>query len=106
MTQLRLLPQPLVRYQSPERGVIDGAIFALVWKGTDPEILLILEDRKEKSGEAWKFALARFNFRDLGVKHRGKEIWRVGVERLSDVYLTSVVGVVNLDDIKPTKPER
>jgi len=50
VTELRLLTQPIVRYKAPERGVIDGAIFALVWKGTDPEILLVLEDRNDNDG--------------------------------------------------------
>lgn len=101
VTALRLLPQPIVRYQSPDRGVIDGAIFALVWKGTDPEVLLLLEDRKGKTDPRWHYALARFNYRELWVKHRDKEIWRVGVEANGDVYLTSNIGEVSLDALPP-----
>jgi hypothetical protein len=104
VTQLRLLPQPLTRYKAPDRGVTDGAIFALVWKGTDPEVLLILEDRKEKDEARWHYALARFNYREMWVKRDDKEVWRVGVERTSDIYLTSVVGEVSLDAIRAAAP--
>jgi hypothetical protein len=92
VTELRLLPQPIFRYKAPSKGLIDGAIFALVWKGTDPEILLIIEDRKSTAGSQWHYALARFNFRELYVKRRDKELWRVGVLRENDVYITGIVG--------------
>jgi hypothetical protein len=105
VTELRLLPQPIMRYQAPEREVIDGAIFALVWKGTDPEVLLLVEDRREKPGERWHYALARFNFREMWVKRGDKEVWRVGVERNSDIYLTSVLGEVSLDAIRAATPK-
>jgi hypothetical protein len=95
VTELRLLPQPLYRYKSLDRGVIDGAIFALVWKGTDPEVLLILEDRKTESGNRWQVALARFNFREMWVTRNEKEIWRVGVNRTTDNYITGNVGSVD-----------
>jgi hypothetical protein len=92
VTELRLLPQPIVRYKSPELGVNDGAIFALVWKGTDPEVLLVLEDRKLDAGRAWQSAFVRFNFRDMWVERNDKEIWRVGVSAKSDNYITGIVG--------------
>ncbi|HVX09979.1 MAG TPA: hypothetical protein VHC22_02140 [Pirellulales bacterium] len=101
VSELRLLPQPIVRYQAPDRGAIDGAIFALVWNGTDPEILVILEDRREIGTPTWHYALARFNYRELWVKHLEKEIWRVPVESESEVYLTSRVGEIFLDDLEP-----
>src|SRR5579859_7442544 len=104
VTELRLLPQPIARYKAPERGVVDGAIFAMVWKGTDPEILLILEDRTEDAGRAWRFGLARFNFREMWVKRNEREVWRVGVARESDVYITGVVGETMLEDIREAAP--
>ena len=88
VTELRLLPQPIVRYKSPDQGVSDGAVFALVWKGTDPEVLIVLEDRASK----WHSALVRFNFRDMWVERNDKEIWRVGVSAKSENYITAVVG--------------
>lgn len=101
--ELRLLTQPLVRYKAEERGVIDGAIFTMVWKGTDPEVLLILEDRKSDGGDAWHYALARFNFRDLWVTHQDKEIWRVEVSRQNEFYITGITGDVRLEDIRAAR---
>jgi hypothetical protein len=95
ITELRLLPQPLYRYKSPDRGIVDGAVFALVWKGTDPEVLLILENRKTESGDRWQVALARFNFREMWVTRNEKEVWRVGENRTSDNYVTGNVGAVD-----------
>jgi hypothetical protein len=105
VTELRLLPQPIARYQSPQRGVIDGAVFALVWKGTDPEILLILEDRKDKTDLRWHYALARFNWREMWVKRHDKELWRVGIGSLSDTYLTHVVDDIRHDAIRALAKE-
>ena len=104
VTELRLLTQPIVRYKAPERGVVDGAIFALVWKGTDPEILLILEDRKDDSDPRWHYALARFNFREMWVKRNDRELWRVAVSAKSDAYITGVVGDTTLDEMRAAVP--
>ena len=39
--ELRLLTQPLMRYQPADGDVIDGALFCWVWtKGTDPEVVV------------------------------------------------------------------
>ncbi len=50
VTELRLLTQPIYRYSAEKRDVLDGAIFAMVWKGTDPEVLLMLEARPRTAG--------------------------------------------------------
>ncbi len=74
--ELRLLPQPLYRYESTDLDVLDGAIFALVSSaGTDPEILLVLEARKAPAGPRWVFGAARFSDMDLWLTHKGKEVW-------------------------------
>jgi hypothetical protein len=74
--ELRLLPQPLYRYSSPERGIIDGAIFAYVWtKGTDPEFLLVLECRKNEPAPAWSWVPVRFTTRALTVTQSDKQVW-------------------------------
>ncbi len=46
---LTLIPQPLLRYQSADDGIMDGAVFSLA-QGTDPEILLAIEARRTKQG--------------------------------------------------------
>jgi RimJ/RimL family protein N-acetyltransferase len=104
VTELRLLPQPIVRYKAPDQGVVDGAIFALVWKGTDPEILLILEDRKGEGDTRWHSALARFNFREMWAKRNDREVWRVEVARQNEVYITGQVGEVSQSEIRAAEP--
>ena len=74
--ELRLLPQPLYRYESTDPDVLDGALFTLVSSaGTDPEIILLLEARKSPSGHQWVFGSARFSDMNLWLNHKGKEVW-------------------------------
>jgi hypothetical protein len=73
---LRLLPQPLYRYESTDPDLLDGALFALVSSaGTDPEILFLLEARKGPSGPQWVFGAARFSDMNLWLTHKGREVW-------------------------------
>ena len=73
---LRLLSTPLYRYPACKRGVIDGALFALVsTEGTDPEVLLILEARAEDGKTCWQYACGRFGSRNLHVQRKDKEVW-------------------------------
>lgn len=61
---LRVLPQPVYRYQSITAELIDGAVFAFVL-GTDPEVLLLLEARQGTDGPEWLYSLARMNNHSL-----------------------------------------
>jgi hypothetical protein len=78
--ELRLLPQPLFRYESSDPDVLDGAVFAFVTSaGTDPEVILVIEARRP-SGPAsaaptWHYAIARFSDLRLWVRHQGKEVF-------------------------------
>ncbi len=76
--ELRLLPQPLYRYESTDPDVLDGAVFAFVTSaGTDPEALLVIEARKPagKDLPVWHFAAGRFTDTELRVKHKGNEVF-------------------------------
>jgi hypothetical protein len=74
--ELRLLSQPLYRYEKPEGDVIDGALFALVTSaGTDPEVILVLEARQSGGAPAWRWRAIRFSDSNLYVQRRGKEVW-------------------------------
>jgi hypothetical protein len=73
---LRLLPAPLYRYPAAEDVVVDGALFTLVsTEGTDPEVWLLIEARKEGADTRWEYACGRFSNRDLYVQHKDKEVW-------------------------------
>jgi hypothetical protein len=74
--ELRLLPQPLVRYEPANETVLDGAIFALA-EGTDPQALVLLEARNTTGAPRWEYAFARFHFASLWGYHRDREVWHV-----------------------------
>jgi hypothetical protein len=76
--ELRLLTTPLYRFQASEQGVIDGAIFSFA-KGTDPEVLLLLEAVIDKSGgdAYWQYSLARMSSQKQVMRLDETEIWTV-----------------------------
>jgi hypothetical protein len=78
MSEMRLLPQPIYRYEIEDAGlVVDGAVFAFVWTtGTDPEVLLVIEARRTDNGVRWHFAPARFTNREARLRYQGREIWK------------------------------
>ncbi len=71
---LRLLPQPLYRYESKRNDLLDGAVFAFV-QGTDPESLLLLEAFKAGDGFEWQFAFARRTSGELEGRHEATIVW-------------------------------
>lgn len=76
--ELRLLTQPLIRYEPKDRDLLDGALFAFSL-GTDPEGLLLLEARAAGDGHVWQFALARFHYIELQARYKDKEVWRAEI---------------------------
>ena len=75
-SELRLLPQPLYRYEPKGGEVLDGSLFSFAL-GTDPEVLLLIEARREKDVWVWKYAFARFNYADLSASYKGEQVWHV-----------------------------
>lgn len=75
--ELRLLPQPALRYQPTRADVVDGALFLFVsTAGTDPEVILPVEARKDSQGNTtWHYGIARFTDRDLVVRHHDAVVW-------------------------------
>ncbi|MGI8980962.1 MAG: hypothetical protein ACR2FY_17175 [Pirellulaceae bacterium] len=65
--KLRLLNQPVYRYESSKNGVVDGAMFALA-EVTDPEVWLIVEAINEEGAQRWQYALARMNADALEIR--------------------------------------
>ncbi len=76
--ELRLLTQPLYRYESTDPDVIDGALFGFVY-ATDPEIILAVEARKGPKGTEWQYAAARMNSLTLRLDRKGAEAWSAAV---------------------------
>jgi hypothetical protein len=80
---MRLLTQPVYRYQSAKAGVLDGSLFVFA-EATDPEAYLLLEASTER--REWRFALARMNIVEFTAKYRGKEVWHVAPVSWDDVF--------------------
>jgi hypothetical protein len=74
--ELRLLPQPVYRYGRPGGAVADGAIFAFC-KGTNPEVLLLVEAVKNGRELEWHHAFARMTSRGCEVRRGEKVVWTV-----------------------------
>lgn len=75
---LRLLTQPIYRYEPIADGeIVDGALFTFV-EGTDPEVFLLIEARRRPDGRlGYDYALTRMNSVELRVTHKGREVWKV-----------------------------
>jgi hypothetical protein len=74
-TKLRLLTQPMFRFEtgdSPERP--DGALFGFA-EGTDPAALLLLEARRTKDGDRWHYAFTKLSTFAITGELGGKEIY-------------------------------
>jgi hypothetical protein len=79
---LRMLPTPVYRYNDPETGIEDGAVFAFV-HGTDPEVFLVLESRSDKAGTpGWHYTLAPMTCWAVTVERKGRQVWSLP-ERLN-----------------------
>lgn len=73
---LRLLNQPLLRYTSPKRDVIDGTLFAFVQDTTsDPEVLLLIELQESSGGTEWKYTFCRQNSLRNRATYDGRSVW-------------------------------
>ena len=94
--ELRLLPQPLVRYSNEK--VVDGGLFAYA-HGTDPELLLLIEAQKvealktdksdDKQKSVWRVALAPMTAYAMTAKLDGQDFWSVDWRqspRTSDIF--------------------
>lgn len=74
LEKLRLLPQPLYRYEPLPAGVEDGAMFAFAM-GTDPEVFVLLEARKEANGSAWYYAFAPSTSVEVHGMLDARQVW-------------------------------
>jgi hypothetical protein len=79
--ELRLLPKPLYRdalseSTGPDRGWIDGGVFAFV-QGTDPEAILLLELVRQNGRPHWQYAFARATASGLEARLDKTIVWEV-----------------------------
>jgi hypothetical protein len=81
---MRLLPQPIYRYASPETKIVDGAMFVFV-EGTDPEAYLLIEARGGDDPH-WEFAFARMNIVKFTGAYKGQAVWEVEEVSWDEVF--------------------
>ena len=74
--ELRMLVQPVHRYEDPKAGVLDAAVF-LSCRGSDPEIILLIELAKDESSKSayWQFTFAPISSGELHATLGEKEVW-------------------------------
>lgn len=72
---LRLMPHPVYEYSDPDRGVLEGAVFA--WAhGTNVEILMFLESRQMKDAQPyWCAGFSRLGSASLTVNFQEQDFW-------------------------------
>ena len=94
--KLRLLPQPLHRYEmAPGEAVVDGALFAFV-QGTDAELFLLIEAHREAGEMRWRFACAPMTDYRLAVNRGERVVWQAGyrgVDTWNEPYVASTLEV-------------
>lgn len=73
---LRLLKQPLYRYEVERADLLDGALFAFV-HASDPEVLLVIEARPVDGKPAWHYGFARMSGWPLRAWYRDRLVWDV-----------------------------
>lgn len=72
--ELRLMPQPLYRNPDESPSALDGALFTFAF-GTDPEVLLMVEQRHTSDGEVWHYAAAPFTDFAIQLKYKDQVVW-------------------------------
>lgn len=73
--ELRLLVQPIHRYQAANQGIQDGAAFVFA-HGTNPELVLLVEAMGETVAEAkWRYCLFPSSSAELHAELDGVEVW-------------------------------
>jgi hypothetical protein len=83
---MRLLAQPIYRYENTKGDLIDGGLFAFV-QGTDPEVFLLIEARRPMEGAPeWCFGATRMHGINLRLNHRGHAIWNAPEISESQVF--------------------
>ena len=84
--ELRLLVQPVQKYNDPEHGLLDGALFLLCHE-TNPEVALLIEAVQADGEAKFRYALARLGHAELHVAIDEKEVWRQ--ERIAETKPTA-----------------
>ncbi len=78
-SNLQLLSQPLLRYQSSSKKIVDGGIFAFAVV-TDPELLLIIEAYNDGASRKWRYAVGRSHYWQLELNRNQRQVWTADLD--------------------------
>lgn len=107
---LRLLTQPVYRYEDEPRHIIDGAVFVF-GLGNDPECVLLLEACKDGETSWWQYCLSPVTIYELEASRAGEIVWSVPEKKVfGRGYLTQFVSPYRRApddaDLKPLMPKK
>jgi len=87
-SDMRLLAQPIYRYENTKGDLVDGGLFVFV-QGTDPELFLPIEARRTREGTTeWQYGATRMHGIHMRLYHRGREVWSVATISPEQVFDT------------------
>src|SRR5207244_3859720 len=72
--ELRLLTQPLLRYETDDDNGADGALFGYA-QSTTPVGLLLLESRPKQDGHRWHYAYSSLVTGPVTARYKDQEIF-------------------------------
>ena len=74
--EARTMPKSLFEYSDPETKLPVGAIFGITSTGTNPDLLLLIEARRDGDGRLrWEYAYARMTANGVRLRLDDAEIW-------------------------------
>ncbi len=100
--ELRLMPRALYRYKPTDPGLIDGTLFCFA-HGTDPELFLLVEARRDGNMAEYRHAFARFSDLELHARHKGHDVWDAPRGSMNDRSLIHAYYVV--EELDAETPE-
>ncbi len=72
----RTMPKPIFEYFDPDSRLPLGAIFGMTSTGTNPDLLLLIETRRDGDGKLrWEYAHARMTANPFRVRLDDTEVW-------------------------------
>ena len=79
------MAKPIFEYADPDSKLPLGAIFGLSSTGTNPDLLLLIEARRDGEGKwRWEYAHARMTSASLRVRLNDDEVWAEGFAPMSN----------------------
>ena len=74
--EMRLLGTPIHRYGDTDSMLQDGMIFGLTTDGTNPDMLILIELRRDKEARReWYYGIVKMTADEVHVRLDDSEIW-------------------------------